>query len=261
MMETKAAKKRHPSDGYLCSELFPSVWCPGCGIGTVVYSFLEALRDAGVEHDRLTLLTGSGCTGSIADYVTLNTQRAGTRFLLDQAADIILAHPESRVVVFMNNADFLISGAEDLARAAKRRARIIVIHVNNIMYVKTSEGLVANTPYTRPSWDGCFELPFNIPALAIACGASYVARWTPLHAGWLKYSIIEAFSREGLALIETVSPCVLYEGQAGHIGDAVARIKLYDDHAVMNSETQTTQFDIKKSEQIVIGEIIDRGAS
>ncbi|MGD9379894.1 MAG: thiamine pyrophosphate-dependent enzyme [candidate division WOR-3 bacterium] len=260
-METKTARKHHPSDGYLCSELFPSVWCPGCGIGTVVYSFLEALREAGVEPEQFTLLTGSGCTGSIADYVTLNTKRADTRFLLDQAADIVLAQPESRVVVFMNNADLLISGAEDLARAGKRHARIIVIHINNIMYVKTREGLVANTPYTRPSWDGRFELPFNIPALAIASGASYVARWTPLHAGWLKYSIVEAFSKKGLAFIETVSPCVLYEGQAGHIGDAVARIKLYDDHAVMNSEKQTTQFDIKQSAQIMIGEIVDRSAS
>lgn len=260
-MDAKIKEKIHPVDSYLCSDLFPSVWCPGCGIGTVVYAFLEAMRETGFEPEQFTLLAGSGCTGNIADYLKLNTKRADTRFLLDQAADMVLARPESRMVVFMNNADLLISGAEDLARAAKRGARITVIHINNILYVMTSEGLVANTPYTRPSWDGRFELPFNIPALAIACGASYVARWTPLHAGWLKYSIIEALSRRGLALIEAVSPCVLYEGQAGHIGDAVARIKLYDDHAVMNSETEAKQFDIKNSAQILIGEIIDRGTS
>jgi 2-oxoglutarate ferredoxin oxidoreductase subunit beta len=261
MMETNTAQGIHPVDDYLCSELFPSVWCPGCGIGTVVYSFLEALRETGFESEQFRLLTGSGCTGSIGDYLTLNTERADKRFLLDQAADTLLTKPDSRVVVFMNNADLLISGAEDLARAAKRGARMVVIHINNILYVMTREGLVANTPYTRPSWDGRFELPFNIPAMAIAYGASYVARWTPLHAGWLKYSIIEAFSRKGLALIEAVSPCVLYEGQAGHIGDAVSRIKLYDDHALMNSETEVAQFDIKNSEQIVIGEMVDRGVS
>lgn len=259
-MEAKIKEKIHPVDRYLCSDLFPSVWCPGCGIGTVVYAFLEAMRETGSEPEQFTLLAGNGCTGNIADYLKLNTNRADTRFLLDQAADMVLAHPESRVVVFMNNADLLISGAEDLARAVKRGARITVIHINNVLYVMTREGLVANTPYTRPSWDGRFELPFNLPALAIACGASYVARWTPLHAGWLKYSIIEALSKKGLAFIEAVSPCVLYEGQAGHIGDAVARIKLYDDHAVMNSETEIKQFDIKNSAQILIGEIIDRSA-
>lgn len=260
-METKTFDMVHPVESFLCTDLLPSVWCPGCGIGTVVYSFLEGVRETGINLDRITLLTGSGCTGSVADYLKVKSQRAKTRFLLDQAADIGLADPDSDIVVFMNNADLLISGAEDLVRATKRGARILVIHINNILYITTTDGLIANTPYTRPSWDGRFELPFNIPHLAISYGVHYVARWTPLHAGWLKYSIVEALSKKGVSLIEVLSPCVLYEGQGGRIGDAVDRIKLYDNRTVMNRNTRVAQFDIKKSKKIVVGEIIDRNAS
>jgi len=260
-METRTSDRVHPVDSFLCTDLFPSSWCPGCGIGTVVYSFLEAVRECGVDLDRVMLLTGSGCTGSVADYLRVKSQRAETRFLLDQAADTGLVDPDRNIVVFMNNADLLISGAEDLARVTKRGARMLVIHVNNILYVITRDGLVTNTPYTRPSWDGRFELPFNLPELAISYGVHYFARWTPLHAGWLKYSIVEAFSRKGIAFIEVLSPCVLYEGRAGSIGDAVERIKLYDSYAVMNSNARTAQFDIRNSSNIVIGEILDRNAS
>jgi 2-oxoglutarate ferredoxin oxidoreductase subunit beta len=259
-MPTRTFEVGHPVESLLCAELFPSSWCPGCGIGTVVYSFLEAIRESVIDLDRITLLTGSGCTGSIADYLRVKSQRAETRFLLDQAADMGLANPDSKIVVFMNNADLLISGAEDLARVTKRGARILVIHINNILYIMDKDGLMANTPYTRPSWDGRFELPFNIPHLAISYGAQYVARWTPLHAGWLKYSIVEALSKKGVAFIEVVSPCVLYEGQAGSIGDAVERIKLYDSRAIMNSNVPVAQFDVKNSCNIVIGEIIDQNA-
>ena len=260
-MATEAADKYHPVDGFLCSDLLPSGWCPGCGIGTAVYSFLEAVREAGINPDRITLLTGAGCTGSVVDYVRIKSERAGKRYLLDQAADAWLADQDSVIVVFTNNADLLISGAQDIARAAKRGAKMLVIHVNNFLYIVTKDGLVTNTPYTRPSWDGKFELPFNIPEMAISYGAEYVARWTPLHAGWLKCSIVEAMSKKGLALIEIISPCVLYEGTMGSIGDAVERVKLYDRRSIMGSHSDIGQFDIKYNSDIVIGEIYDRSAS
>ncbi len=261
MTVSEAAEKFHPIDSLLCSDLLPSVWCPGCGIGTVVYSFLEALRQAEIDPTRVKLLAGSGCTGSVIDYVRLESERAAKRYLLDHAADMWLADQDATIVAFMNNADLLISGAADLARAAKRGAKILVIHINNFLYIMTSKGLVANTPYTRPSWDGRFDLPFNIPDMAVSYGADYVARWTPLHAGWLKYSIVEALSKQGIALIEVISPCVLYNGQMGSIGDAVERAKLYDRHSTMNSRMDIVQFDIKKSSDILIGEIFDRSTA
>ena len=256
-METKSRNNIHPVDHVLYTDLLPSVWCAGCGIGTVVYSFIEAIRDAGVDQDTMRLLTGSGCTSSVADYLRMKSKRAKNRYLMDLAADMQLAEPNSNIVVFMNNADLLISGAEDLARAVQRGARILVIHINNILYLLTSAGLLANTPYTRPSWDGKFELPFNIPHLAISYGANYVARWTPLHAGWLKYSIAEAFSKKGVALIEVVSPCLLYEATDGNIGYAVERIKFYDTCAVMKSNAPFRELDIRQSKFITVGEIFD----
>jgi 2-oxoglutarate ferredoxin oxidoreductase subunit beta len=253
--------KVHPIDDILCTDRLPSVWCPGCSIGTVLYSFAEAMREAQIGHESITLINGSGCTACVGDYVNLRSRRSRDRYLLDNAADVKLVDPDSNVVVFMNNADLLISGARDLSRVTKRRVRMLVIYINNLVYMLTKDGSVVNCPFTRPSWDGKFELPFNVPALAIDYGVCYVARWTQLHAGWLKYSIVEAFSRRGVSFIEIVSPCLLYRADDGQISEAFERMRFYDNAAVMRSTGRHDELDIRNSKHLVIGKIRDRDAT
>jgi 2-oxoglutarate ferredoxin oxidoreductase subunit beta len=259
-METRAIRKVNPVEHILCTDRLPTAWCSGCGIGTVVYSFLEALGEAGLAQGRILLLTGSGCTGNVADYLRLRSRRAKRKYLVDEAADMQLGDPDHTYVVFMNNADLLISGAEDIARAIKRKARMLIIHINNIIYIKRKDGPRANTPFTRRSRDGGYELPFNMPGLLISYGANFVARWTPLQAGWLRYSIGEAFLKNGVSYIEVVSPCLVYEADLGIVGDAVKKIGLYDKRSVVNSGTSLDQFDIRESGRIVIGNLFDGGA-
>jgi 2-oxoglutarate ferredoxin oxidoreductase subunit beta len=257
-MSTEAVKKVHPNEKMLRAERLPSEWCSGCGIGIVVYSFIDALQEMRQDQDRVVLLTGSGCTGRVADYLQIRSRRATKKYLIDEAADVALSDPDSLPVVFMDNADLLVSGAEDLQRAIKRNARVLVIHINNIIYILKKDGPRANTPFTRPAPDGSLELPFNMPGLLMSYGASFVARWTPLQAGWLKYSIAEALQKNGFRFIEIVSPCLVYEADQSRIGDAMKKISLFDRQSVRKIDTDVPQFDIRNSGRIVIGKILDR---
>ncbi|MDH4210623.1 MAG: thiamine pyrophosphate-dependent enzyme [candidate division WOR-3 bacterium] len=256
-MESNILERTHPIDDILCTDRLPSVWCPGCSIGTVVYSFAEALREAQIDHESITLITGAGCTACVGDYVNLRSQRSKDRYLLDSAADTKLVDPASRVVVFMNNVDLLMSGARDLARVTRRCVPMLVIYINNILYMLTKDGAVINCPYTRPSWDGKFELPFNVPGLAIEYGARYVARWTQLHAGWLKYSIFEAFSRTGLSLVEIVVPCLVYKTDTGLIGEVSERVRIYDTRTDLHTVDKMHELDVRNPKHIVIGKLFD----
>jgi 2-oxoglutarate ferredoxin oxidoreductase, beta subunit (EC 1.2.7.3) len=44
MMELKL---QHPLEKYIRSEKMPTIWCPGCGICTIVQSFLKAVDELG----------------------------------------------------------------------------------------------------------------------------------------------------------------------------------------------------------------------
>ncbi|MBE0432762.1 hypothetical protein IBX73_04760 [candidate division WOR-3 bacterium] len=254
--------KMHPVDELLHDHRLASAWCAGCGIGTVVGAFLAAVTESGIGSDLIRLVSGIGCTERAAGCVNLRTCRAGRQCILDHAADLKLADPGSHVIALMNNADLLVSGARDLDRAVRRGARLLVIHINNVIYVSTRHGLVANTPYTRPSWDRRFEIPYNIPDMAVAYGASYVARWTQLHAGWMKYSIIEALSRDGVSLVEVVSPCLVYDADSGGIGESFERIRIYNSNtSFMKAGVCHRDLDIRNTESIIIGNLFDQDVS
>jgi Pyruvate/2-oxoacid:ferredoxin oxidoreductase gamma subunit len=54
---------------------------------------------------------------------------------------------------------------------------------------------------------GNFEYPFNLPYLAAASGASFVARWTVLHARQLGWTLREALVHPGFSFVEVIAPC------------------------------------------------------
>ena len=161
-------------------------------------------------------------------------------------------------MIFTNNADFLVSGAQDFVDAGKSRANALIIHVNNIIYCITENEVIPTTPFIRTTADNEFELPFNIPHLAKSSGAVYVARWTSLRAGWLKYSIIDALSKQGLSVIDVISPCVMYYTIASRIGDGADQLRFYSDNSVMKQYEPTEHLDLRSQSEIFIGKFVDK---
>jgi len=251
--------RSHPSDSFLRPEMFPTVWCPGCGIGTALYGFLEAGRDAEIPVDRLRVVTGIGCTGPIAGSLALKTHGVGGRSPVRFAIDLKARHPELTIGVFLNNADLMLSGAEGLKEAGRRKLPLTVIVVNNFVLSVSRNGAFPMTPYRRRSRDGRFELPFNIPDMACAYGAAYVARWTPLREGWMKESMADSFSvSPGFSLIEVISPCLLYDANGGRILDSIDRMKYYNDHSEIRFGAATANLDLRRRKTIILGVFRDR---
>ncbi len=84
---------------------------------------------------------------------------------------------------------------------------LMVICVNNFTYGMTGGQVAPTTPLgadatTMPY--GNFENPFNLPFLADACGAVYVARWTAFHVKQLAKAMLEALKKKGFVFIEVI---------------------------------------------------------
>ncbi|MGB3480088.1 MAG: thiamine pyrophosphate-dependent enzyme [bacterium] len=249
-------EKSHPADCFLYTDSVPSVWCPGCGIGTVINTFIQAVEKSSFSSDKICVVSGMGCTGKAAEYLKFNSFNKIDGNLIEYAAKF--QNSDRKVVVFSNNADFLVSGAKDLAETGKNGIELLVIHVNNIIYTITEYKAIPNTPFVRTSADGNFELPFNIPHLAKECGATYVARWTPLRAGWLMYSMIDTLSKRGFSVIEVISPCLIYYPDSKRIGDAAELMKFYDDNSVIKHGEPTEDLDIRVRNKIILGKFVDK---
>lgn len=245
-------------EAYLSKTAFPTVWCPGCGIGTVLYSLLSAIQSTSIDPGMVRIVTGAGCAGKISKVLVLKSFSVKNGFVIERALRVLKKDPLSIVVAFLSNPDFLLSGAKDFIRACKKQERIVVIYINNLIYTSSQDNVRPITPFMRRSFDGDHELPFNIPNLANSCGASYIARWTPLRAGWLKYSLVDAFNQPGFSVIEVVSPCLIFEANKGRIRDTVERMNFYNENTNMDKQDSWKRLDLRVHGKIVIGKFKDK---
>ena len=56
----------HPISPYVRMDRMPHIWCPTCGIGTVVKCYATALENKKVDLDKTAIVSGIGCTGRVA---------------------------------------------------------------------------------------------------------------------------------------------------------------------------------------------------
>ncbi len=204
----------HPMDDLLRGERLPHIWCQGCGLGTALTTFISALKwlekKRDWDIDQVAIVSGIGCTGRIAGYLRLDSFHTTHGRAVPFATGLKLANPELKVVIISGDGDIAGIGGNHFIHAARRNLDITLICVNNFNYGMTGGQVGPTTPHIAravTSQYGNFEYPFNLPYVAAASGASFVARWTVLHARRLEWTLREAMEYPGFSFVEIIAPC------------------------------------------------------
>ena len=161
----------HPYDPLLRTARIPHVWCPGCGIGTAMSSFINALNRSELDPEKVAVVSGIGCTGRVAGYVNLDSFHTTHGRAIPFATGLKLARPEMKVVVFSGDGDLISIGGNHFIHAARRNIDMTIICVNNFIYGMTGGQVAPTTPRTAISSTtpgGNLDMPFNLPYLAAA---------------------------------------------------------------------------------------------
>jgi 2-oxoglutarate ferredoxin oxidoreductase subunit beta len=251
---------RHPMDDLLRTERLPHIWCPGCGLGTALSCFTSALMRSGLDLDKVSIVSGIGCTGRVAGYLRLDGFHTTHGRAIPFATGLKLANDELKVIVFSGDGDLIAIGGNHFIHAARRNMDLTVICVNNFNYGMTGGQMGPTTPTegrTSTSPRGNLEHPFNIPNLAAAAGATYVARWTVLHARRLERSIHKALLRPGFSVVEVISPCPTLYGRFNRAEYGTDMMEYYHQKAVIRHDAQPWEVDIGLGGEIICGEFVD----
>ncbi len=251
----------NPVEPLLRTERMPHIWCPGCGIGTTVNCFARALFEAKVNLDKVAVVSGIGCTGRVAGYVRLDSFHTTHGRAIPFATGLKLANPSLDVVVYSGDGDLSAIGGNHLIHAARRNMDIKVICVNNLIYAMTGGQVAPTTPDTAITTTtpyGAFEPSFNLPALAEAAGASYVARWTTFHVRQLTKSMAEVMKKRGFCFIEVISPCPTLYQRRNKMGDGLDAMKFYREKSKVRNGAPMNEIGLTKEGEIVVGKFVDR---
>lgn len=239
---------------YLRLDKFPHIWCPGCGHGIILQSFIRAVLDLKIDRDKLVVVSGIGCSSRAVGYLDLDTLHTAHGRSVVFATGIKMAKPELTVVILAGDGDISAIGGNHLIHAARRNIDITVIVFNNYNYGMTggqgspttrADGYTATTPY------GNIERPFDLCALAEAAGATYIARSTTYHALALPKLIADGIVHHGFTLIEVITGCPTYYGRMNKMDDGVKMLEWQRDHAINLKQYRTLSEEEKKGKFVI----------
>ncbi len=203
------------AEKYLRKEALPFIFCPGCGDGTVLNSFVNAVDHMGIFED-LACVSGIGCSSWVPVYLKTDVLHTLHGRAIPHAEGLKIARPDKHVVVFSGDGDCMGIGGNHLIHAARRNIDITVIMMTNHIYGMTGGQKAPTTPFeavTKTSPLGNDEHPFDTYNLVVGAGATHFSRWTTAHPIQLQKAMEAAIAHKGFSFIEVLSQCPTQAGR------------------------------------------------
>jgi 2-oxoglutarate ferredoxin oxidoreductase subunit beta len=194
-------------------------WCPGCGDFGVLSALKMALAELGIRPHEAMVISGIGCSSNLPGYISTYGMHTLHGRSLSVATGAQMANHELKVIVTGGDGDGYGIGGNHFVHSMRRNVDLTYIVMNNQIYGLTT-GQVSPTSVkgmkTKSTPAGSVENPIMPIPLAIAAGATYVAR---AYTGQVKHMvelIRGGIEHRGFALIDALSPCVTFNHDNSH---------------------------------------------
>jgi len=188
-------------------------WCPGCGDFGVLAALQKAVVELQIQPHHIVTISGIGCSSNLPGY--LNTYGMHTLHgrALAVATGVKLANHSLTVVVTGGDGDGFGIGGNHFIHTMRRNVDLVYLAMDNQIYGLTT-GQVSPTSRigmkTKSTPFGSVEGPINPISLALAAGATFIARGFSGEQKHLTNLIKQAIQHKGFAFIDVFSPCVTY---------------------------------------------------
>lgn len=196
-----------------------STLCPGCGHNAISERIIEACFELGIEPHRVAKLSGIGCSSKSPAYFL------GTAFGVNAvhgrmpsvATGAMLANRHLIALGVSGDGDTASIGIGQFVHLMRRNLPVIYIIEDNGCYGLTKGQFSATADIGSKLKTGVVnELPpVDTCALAILCGATYVARSFSGDKKQLLALIKGALAHRGTSMLDVISPCVTFNDHEG----------------------------------------------
>lgn len=188
-------------------------WCPGCGDYAVLAAIQKVLPDLGLAPEKHAFVSGIGCAGRLPYYMNTYGLHTIHGRALAVATGLKLMRDDLAVWVITGDGDALSIGGNHLIHCLRRNININILLLNNQVYGLT-KGQHSPTSklgqMTNTSPEGVSHQPVNPISLALASGASFVARAVDKDPNHLAEILKKAYEHQGCSLIEIYQDCHIF---------------------------------------------------
>jgi 2-oxoglutarate ferredoxin oxidoreductase subunit beta len=188
-------------------------WCPGCGDFGIWGALKNAIVAQGWSPTDFCMVFGIGCHGHMVNFLKSYAIETLHGRPIPVAQGIRLANHKLPVVIVAGDGDTFGEGTNHLVHIARRNVKATMIVHDNQVYGLTA-GQTAPTAQkgfkSKSTPEGVLEDPVNPVAIALAAGATFVARGFAGDIPGLSKLIVEAFNHPGFAFVDVFQPCVTF---------------------------------------------------
>lgn len=189
----------------------PPTWCPGCGNFAILAAFKNAAVQQGWDNTNSVLTAGIGCHGHMINFVKLTSFEGLHGRAIPVATGIKLANHRLNVFVFTGDGDCLAEGGNHFVHACRRNHDLTILLHDNAIYALTTGQTSPASPLefkSKSTPQGNRDNPISPVTLAIASGATFVARSYANDIQKLTELIVKANEHKGFAVIDILQPCI-----------------------------------------------------
>jgi 2-oxoglutarate ferredoxin oxidoreductase subunit beta len=185
-------------------------WCPGCGDFGVLNAVYNGLKAKGVTPEDVVLVSGIGCSSRLPFFSSTYGFHTVHGRTMPIATGIKVANPHLKVLALGGDGDAFAIGGGHFVHAARRNLDVCYVIMDNAIYGLT-KGQTSPTSMvgfvTKTTPQGTPDRPVNPLQLAMASGATFVARAFSGKPKELADLIVQGMEHRGFAVIDTYSPC------------------------------------------------------
>jgi 2-oxoglutarate/2-oxoacid ferredoxin oxidoreductase subunit beta len=187
-------------------------WCPGCGNFGILRALNKALVDLNIEPHQLLLVSGIGQAGKLPHYTKGNVFNSLHGRPLPVAVGAKIANPSLTVIAVSGDGDAYGEGGNHFLHTARRNHNITyLVHDNQVYGLTKGQTSPTSDPgFVTGSTPGGAANPINPVELALAAGATFVARSFAGDIDHLSDMIKKGINHQGFALIDILQPCVSF---------------------------------------------------
>jgi 2-oxoglutarate ferredoxin oxidoreductase subunit beta len=188
-------------------------WCPGCGDFSVVAAVEMAVKKLAIPAHEVVIVSGIGCSSNLPHFLSSYGFHGIHGRSLPIAEGVRWANHGNTVIATGGDGDGFGIGCGHFVHTMRRNVDMTYVVMDNQIYGLTT-GQASPTSMmgqkTKSTPSGVIENPIDPMALAIASGATYVARAFSGDVKQMAELIAGCIQHKGFAFIDALSPCVTY---------------------------------------------------
>lgn len=192
-------------------------WCPGCGDYAILAALQKVLPELGLPPEKHVFVSGIGCAGRLPYYMNAYGFHTIHGRATAVATGLKAMREDLTVWVITGDGDALSIGGNHLIHLLRRNVNVNILLFNNQVYGLT-KGQFSPTSQkgqvTKTSPHGVTNEPINPLSLALAAGASFVARAVDKDPVHLASVLKKAHEHPGTSFVEIYQDCNIFNNGA-----------------------------------------------